>query len=152
IASDLEEEVPMWRLRLKRAADRGAYLVVANARHTRMDDFAHDTVRYETGNAVYAMNNLNADIAKKLADANNLIIVAGAEGLSLAGHRALMGACANFLIKSGHMGKANNGLMSPLPGANGMGAYYFGFTPEATLDIAQNPPKVLIVAQRNFGR
>lgn len=147
IASDLEEEVPVWRLRLKRATDRGAYLVVANARHTRMDDFAHDTVRYETGHAVHAMSNLNADIAKKLADATNLIIVAGAEGLSLAGHRALMGACANFLVKSGHVGKANNGLMSPLPGANGMGAYYFGFTPEATLDIAQNPPKVLIVAQ-----
>ncbi len=150
IASDLEEEVPIWRLRLKRAADRGAYLVVANARKTRMDDFAHDTIRYETGNAVKVMNTLNkeyADIAKKLAGANNLIVVAGAEGLSLAGHRSLMQASANFLIESGHVGKANNGLLSPLPGANGMGAHYFGFTPENTLDIAQNPPKVLIVAQ-----
>ncbi|HRF96637.1 MAG TPA: NADH-quinone oxidoreductase subunit NuoG, partial [Aggregatilineales bacterium] len=150
IASDLEEEVPIWRLRLKRAADRGAYLVVANARKTRMDDFAHDTIRYETGNATQAMANLSkdhADIAKKLADAKNLIVVAGAEGLSLDGHRALMQASANFLIESGHIGKANNGLLSPLPGANGMGAYYFGFTPEATLDIAQKPPKVLIVAQ-----
>jgi len=147
IASDLEEEVPVWRLRLKRATDRGAYLVVANARHTRMDDFAHEVIRYETGHAVDAIANLNPDLAKELAKANNLIIVAGAEGLSLAGHRALMGACANFLIESGHVGKANNGLLSPLPGANGMGAYYFGFTPEATLDIAQKPPKVLIVAQ-----
>lgn len=147
IASDLEEEVPVWRLRLKRAVDRGAYLVVANARHTRMDDFAHEIIRYETGHAVDAMTKLNPDLAKKLAGATNLIVVAGAEGLSLAGHRALMSASANFLIESGHVGKANNGLLSPLPGANGMGAYYFGFTPEATLDIAQKPPKVLIVAQ-----
>ncbi len=150
IASDLEEEVPMWRLRIKRAADRGAYLVVANARKTRMDDFAHDVIHYETGHAAHVMNNLkkdHAEVAKKLAEANNLIIIAGAEGLTLDGHRALMSASANFLIESGHIGKANNGLMSPLPGANGMGAYYFGFTPENTMDIIQNPPKVLIVAQ-----
>ncbi|GAB4519601.1 MAG: NADH-quinone oxidoreductase subunit NuoG [Anaerolineae bacterium] len=150
IASDLEEEVPIWRLRLKQAADRGAYLVVANARHTRMDDFAHATIRYNYGAAAHAMNNLSADfpeVADRLTNANNLIILTGAEGLTLDGSRALMQSAANFLINTGHVGKANNGLLSTLPGANGMGQYYLGYTPEASRDIINNPPKLLIIAQ-----
>jgi NADH-quinone oxidoreductase subunit G len=150
VASDLEEEVPIWRLRIKRAHDRDAYVVVANARKTRMDDFSSVQLRYEAGNAAHFMENLakdHAEVAEALASANNLIIVAGAEGLTLAGSRALMQSSANFLIESGHIGKANNGLLSPIPGANGTGQYYFGFTPEATQDIIANPPKVLIVAQ-----
>ena len=150
IASDLEEEVPIWRLRLKQAADRGAYLVVGNVRKTRMDVFATDTFRYEPGHAAQALTDLDAEIANNLRNARNLIIVAGAEGLTLEGNRALMQAAANFLIDSGHVGKANSGLLSPLPGPNGMGLYYMGYSPEATQDIAQNPPKVLIVAQANL--
>ncbi len=150
IASDLEEEVPIWRLRLKQARDRGAYVVVANARATRMDDFASETVRYDAGDAAKFMENIAKDakdVAKALKDADNLIILAGAEGLTLAGSRALMQSAANYLIDNGHVGKPNNGLLSPFPGPNGMGLYYFGYTPEATLDIASNPPKILIVAQ-----
>lgn len=161
IASDLEEEVPIWRLRLKRAQDRGAYLVVANSRHTRLEDFAvqgarndkiveGDMIRYEAGSAVQAMVNLkkdNKDIADRLAKATNLVIVIGAEGLTLEGSQALAQAAANFLIDSGHVGKVNNGLLTTLPGANGMGQYYLGYSPATTLDIAKNPPKVLIVAQ-----
>ena len=153
IASDLEEEVPVWRLRLKQAHDRGAYVVVANARHTRMDDFASATIRYETGQAAQVMSNLKqdyGDIAGTLADADNLVIVAGAEGLTLAGSRALMQAAANFLIDSKHVGKPQNGLLSPLPGPNGMGQHYIGFTPENTQAIIENPPKVLIVAQADL--
>ncbi len=161
IASDLEEEVPIWRLRLKQAQDRGAYLVVANSRHTRLEDFAvqgtrndkvviGDAIRYGAGDAVNVMANLkkdHKDIAKTLADAENLVIVTGAEGLTLDGSKALAQAAANFLIDSGHVGKANNGLLSTLPGANGMGHYYLGYSPETTADIIANPPKVLIVAQ-----
>jgi NADH-quinone oxidoreductase subunit G len=150
IASDLEEEVPVWRLRIKQAHDRGAYLVVANARHTRLADFADAVIEYNPGEAAQTMDSIekdHAEIAETLSKAKNLIIVAGAEGLTLGGSRALMQAAANFLIKSKHIGKANNGLISPFPGPNGMGLYYMGFTPEATLDIAAKPPKVLIVAQ-----
>jgi NADH-quinone oxidoreductase subunit G len=150
IASNLEEETPMWRLRFKQAHDRGAYLVVANIRGTRMDDFASATIRYDVGQAADALSNLktnNAEIAEKLASANNLIIVAGDEGLSLDGSRALMQAAANFLIESGHVGKPNNGLLATLPGANSMGLHYMGFSPEASEDIMQAPPNVLIVAQ-----
>lgn len=160
IASDLEEEVPIWRLRLKQAQDRGAYLVVANARHTRMADFAAheeryghpvygDVITYAPGEAVQAMTGLadnHSEIAKKLSDAENLVIVVGGEGLSLDGSNALSQAAANFLIESGHTGRANNGLLSTLPGPNGMGLHYLGYTPEATQDIMANPPKVLIIA------
>lgn len=150
IASDIEEEAPVWRLRLKGAKDRGAFVVVANARPTRMDDFASETLRYATGGAAAAMQNLraeNAEVADKLAGATNLVIVCGAEGLTLDGSRALMQGAANFLIETGHTGKPNNGLMATFPGANGMGLHYMGFSPEATMAIAANPPKVLIVAQ-----
>ena len=61
-----------------------------------------------------------------------------------------MQAAANFLIESGHVGKANNGLLSALPGPNGMGLHYMGYTPDATKAIAENPPKVLIVAQADL--
>lgn len=150
IASDLEEEAPIWRLNVKQAHDRGAYVVVANARDTRMDAFASTTLRYGTGQAAAALQNLradNAEVAQALADATNLIIIAGAEGLTLDGSRALMQTAANFLIETGHVGKPQNGLLATFPGANGMGLFYMGFTPETTLDITQNPPKVLILAQ-----
>jgi NADH-quinone oxidoreductase subunit G len=150
ISSDLEEEAPMWRLRIKQAADRGAYLVVANARTTRMDDFASQIVRYDSGQAIDGLAKLDADVAKKLKEAANLVILAGAEGLTLEGSRILMQTAANFLIDSGHVGKANNGLIGIFPGSNRMGQFYTGFAPETTAEIAQNPPKVLIVAQADI--
>ncbi len=153
IASDLEEEVPLWRLRIKQARDRGAQLLVANARHTRLDDFASQQLRYPTGGAADFLANLkqgDETLYGHLRDANNLVIVAGAEGLELAGSRALMQAAANILVETGHVGRPNNGLLSPLPGPNGMGLHYLGFTPENTLDIMANPPQTLLVAQADL--
>ena len=160
--TNLEEEVPIWRLRLKEAQDRGAYLVVANARDTRLEDFAlqgarndkvveGDAIRYNAGEAVSVMRDLakkHQDIAGRLSQAENLVIVTGAEGLTLAGSAALAGAAANFLIDTGHVGRPDNGLLSPIPGANGMGLHYLGYSPAASLDIAhQSARKLLIVAQ-----
>jgi NADH-quinone oxidoreductase subunit G len=150
IATDLEEEAPIWRLRVKTAHDRGAFVVVANARGTRMDDFADAVTYYQTGAAATAFTDLrqqHGDVADRLINANNLVVFAGAEGLTLDGSRALMQACANFLIETNHVGRANNGLIGVFPGANAMGQHYMGFTPEATRDIIANPPKVLILAQ-----
>jgi ABC-2 type transport system permease protein len=68
-----------------------------------------DSVRYATGEAAQTMVNLSdvaPEIAKRLADAENLVIIAGAEGVTLDGSQALMQACANFLIESKHYGKA----------------------------------------------
>jgi len=153
VASDLEEEVPLWYLRVKRAHDRGAYLVVMNARPTRLDDFASETIRYDydqAANALSVLRDKYPEYAKKLTEAQNLIVIAGAEGLTLDGSGALMQSAANLLIESGHVGKPNNGLLSPLPGANGVGQYYLGFSPEATQEIVNNPPKTLIVAQTDL--
>ena len=87
------------------------------------------------------------DAANALKDADNLVIVAGAEGLTYEGSQALLQAAANFLIDSGHVGKKNNGLIGVFPGPNGMGLEYMGYTTAATMDIVTNPPKVLIIAQ-----
>lgn len=151
IATDLEEEAPLYRLRLKQAKERGAKVIVANARATRMDDFIRrsDRLRYGVGEAAAFMANINkeaADAAKALADAENLVIVAGSEGLTVEGSQALMQAAANFLIETGHVGKANNGLVGVFVGPNGMGLYDMGYTVEATADIIANPPKVLVIA------
>ncbi|MEM6283676.1 MAG: NADH-quinone oxidoreductase subunit NuoG [Chloroflexota bacterium] len=155
IATDLEEEVPIYRLRLKQARERGANVFVANARKTRMDDFVRraERLRYETGNAAGFMAGIAEaapDAAKTLSEADNVVIVAGSEGLDVAGSRALMQAAANFLIETGHAGKPNNGLVGVFPGPNGMGLSDMGYTPEATQDIMANPPQVLIVAQADM--
>jgi NADH-quinone oxidoreductase subunit G len=167
IASDLEEEVPMWHLRVKQAQDRGAYLVVANHRGTRLAEFASEKertvstqterkplkgadVRFEVDGAVEWMLNIEkqaSEVAKALKEANNLVIIAGAEGLDHPGSGALMQACANFLIDTKHVGKAQNGLMATIPSANGVGLAALGYSVANTHDIIANPPKVLIVAQ-----
>ena len=147
IACDLEEEVPVWRLRLKQAGERGALLVVANARGSRLDDFADETLRYEIGAAAQALLSLaKTPLGKRLAAAKNLVIVAGAEGLDLRGSRDLAQAAANFLLRTKHVGRPNNGLLSPLPGANGLGMRLLGYTPENTKRLAEQPPKVLLLA------
>ncbi len=167
VASDLEEEVPMWYLRVKQAQDRGAFLAVANHRPTRLAEIASQTERkvasqterkplvgksvlYEAGKAAHWLNDLaNSDpeLYNTLKDAQNLVIIAGAEGLDWDGGRALMQAAANLLIAGGHVGKPNNGLMATLPEANGMGLQYLGYTTQNALDIIKNPPSVLITAQ-----
>ncbi len=58
IASDLQEEAPLWWLRIKQAADRGAAVYVAGARPTRLDRYATDTVHYAPGRAVKTALNL----------------------------------------------------------------------------------------------
>jgi NADH-quinone oxidoreductase subunit G len=161
IASDLEEEVPIWRLRLKLAQDRGAYLVVAHHRHTRMEDFATDPVRndrvlqgdairYEAGQAVGLLAGLkdsHPEIYQRLADAGNLVVVAGAEGLTSEGSAALMRAAANLLIRTKHAGEGHSGLLGTFPGPNAMGLHYLGYSIADTRKIAAKPPKVLLVLQ-----
>ena len=152
IATDLEEEAPIYRLRLKQARERGAKVFVANARSTRMDDFVRraERIRYDAGQAAHFMANLSneaPEVAETLTEAENLVIVAGAEGLTLDGSQALMQAAANFLIDTDHVGKQNNGLIGVFPGPNGMGLQYMGYTAQAAQDIIANPPKVLVIAQ-----
>lgn len=184
IASDFEEEAPIWWLQVKQAADRGAAVVVANARPTKLDRYARATVRYRYGEAVSVLNGFAAqalkdksltgklsearvaglsqlrtalkgvkpayeDAGRALLSAENLIIFAGGEGLSVAQHRELMQAAANLLILTGRAGRANSGLVAVWPGANMQGAYDLGYSAEATQALLDAPPQMWIIGAAN---
>ncbi|NDJ79199.1 MAG: NADH-quinone oxidoreductase subunit NuoG [Chloroflexi bacterium] len=179
IASDFEEEAPVWWLQVKQAADRGAKVVVANGRPTKLDRYATEVVHYEYGDAVAVLNSFAArarsknkidadftarvdgaaeleaelkgtrvpfaDAAETLLDAEDLVIFAGGEGLTLDQHRELMQAAANLLLLTGHAGKPNNGLVPVWPGANLQGAFDLGFSAETTAALADQPPTVWFI-------
>ncbi len=140
VASDLVEEAPIWYLRVKTAADRGARLVTVNARSTELDRFAQQQARYQYGHEVESLQGID------LGDTQNLVIIVGGEGLNRAGHEALMQTAANILINSGHVGKPNNGLLAVWPGANTQGAFDLGYTSEATEIMLGERPAVLFLA------
>ena len=64
IASDLEEEAPIWWLRTKRAGDRGAKIIVLNGRKTKLDKYAACALHYDYGDAIDAVNNITASVIK----------------------------------------------------------------------------------------
>ena len=139
IASDLEEEAPVWWLRVKQAAERGATLIAANGRPTKLDRYAKQKVRYAYGDEVNALDGLASAVEK----ADNLVIMYGGEGLDLAGSTALAQACANLLISTKHVGKPNNGLVAVWERANDQGAWDMGLRP---MSEAMSKPAVMIVA------
>ena len=47
VACDLEEEAPLWWLRVKAASERGATLILVNPRETKLDRYAEHLIRYE---------------------------------------------------------------------------------------------------------
>ncbi len=177
IASDLEEEAPIWWLRAKRAGDRGSKIMVANARKTKLDRYAKCTLRYDYGEAIQTVNHLigaliKADgVAKTFAEADgfkdvqkatygrlpdgfsdaadmilgceNLIVIAGHEGLSLAEHADLMQALGNLLIVTGRAGRPDNGLIPVWPGANTQGALDLGYRAEVTADALTQKAVIL---------
>lgn len=144
VASDIEEEAPIWYLRTKVAGDRGAKIVVVNARETKLDHYASDSIRYDYGAAVGAVNDLAKHDAVK--NAENLVVICGAEGMSLEQHGELMNACANLLVSTGHVGRPNNGLLAVWEGANVQGAFDLGFSAEATAEMMAKVPDVLFIA------
>ncbi|MFQ5419676.1 MAG: molybdopterin oxidoreductase family protein, partial [Anaerolineae bacterium] len=147
VASDLHEEAPVWWLRVKQAAERGATLVTMNARATRLDKFASHAIRYAPGQALTAVHELlisaqvetenqngseTAVAGDALVKANNLVIFYGGEGLALAQTDALARSLANLLLLKngdGHAGKVNNGLVPVWPGGNEQGAWDMGVHP-----------------------
>ncbi len=138
VASDLEEEAPIWWLRVKQAAERGATLIVANGRPTKTDHQARYSLRYRYGDEVGTVLGMlvtgSSEAADAFARAENAVILYGHEGLDLDGSTALAQACANLLITTQHYGKANNGLIGVWPRANTMGAWDMGVTAR---DISQ---------------
>jgi NADH-quinone oxidoreductase subunit G len=157
VASNLIEEAPIYWLRVKQAVERGAKLIVANPRYTKIERYADRVLRYPYGAEsalVSAMiNSLSTnridlppefrdldrsqaiqDAAKEFSDAENAIILFGSEGTGLQTSRQLSQACANFLISTDHIGKANNGLIGVWPRANTQGAWDMGFQPVDDLE------------------
>jgi NADH-quinone oxidoreductase subunit G len=147
VASDLHEAAPVWWMRLKAAAERGAVLIVANARPTRLDKFAQHSLQYEYGQAPEVVLGLayaaSGDASlkshkgaedvqatgKALAEAENVVVFFGGEGLDLDGSQALAEACALLSTRVGSLGKDNNGLVAVWPQANTQGAWDMGLRP-----------------------
>ena len=163
VASALEEEAPIWWLRVKQAAERGVTLIVANPRETKTDRYATHKVRYNYGGEVGTMLEMIiqaraapapqpgmgalpaglAEAAKAFSEANNTIVFFGGEGTSFQTSQTLAQACANLLITNGHVGKPNNGLVGVWPRVNTQGAWDMGFCPIADLKAALGDARVL---------
>ncbi len=146
-ASDLYEEAPIWYLRVKQAADRGATLIVANARATKLERFAKYAIRYANGDELKTIAGLYGDgkIAQEFANAQNAVVFYGGDGLGLGGTTDLAAACAKLLKDTNHVGRANNGLVGVWQRANDQGAWEMGFRPEADLASALKGRVVYIV-------
>jgi NADH-quinone oxidoreductase subunit G len=146
VASDLYEEAPIWWLRVKQAAQRGATLIVANPRETKLDRFASYVVRYSNGDEIKTVQNLSGSgkIAEAFAGAPNAIVLFGSDGLGLIDSSNLAAACAHLLVKTGHTGKRNNGLIGVWPKTNDQGAWEMGFRPELDLAAALKGKTVYI--------
>ncbi len=149
VASDLHQEAPVWWLRVKQAADRGATLVVLNARPTRLDDYAAHVLHYAPRTALDLVRRLlnaakialNGDeqdavqaAASTLIKANNLVVFYGGEGLTYDETEELAKALANLLLVKNedgakHAGRINNGLVAVWPHGNGQGARDMGVSP-----------------------
>ncbi|HPH95761.1 MAG TPA: NADH-quinone oxidoreductase subunit NuoG [Anaerolineaceae bacterium] len=147
VASDLHEEAPIWWLRLKQAAARGASLVVLNPRATRLDDFAAISQRYHYGRVMDALAALFAgEAGQVLSQAANLVIFFGSEGLGVDGSQAVAQACANLLIRTGHTGRPNNGLVGVWSEPNAQGAWELGYRPAKNLTAELAEAHVTLVA------
>jgi len=157
IACDLHEEAPLWWLRIRQAAKRGATLIVANPRPTRLDKFAAHTVRYAYGEELQTANTFSPALMTKMdehirlaaeafASAENAIILYGSEGIGLAESAGLARACAGVLVKSNHFGRRNNGLLGVWPHPNTQGAWELGFRPIVSLPDALKTAKALWIA------
>jgi NADH-quinone oxidoreductase subunit G len=169
VGCDLEEEAPLWWLRVKQAAERGATLIVLNPRQTKLDQAASHTLRYPFGSAaaavlalVNALSQKRPDLpeavqelgrspelraaARAFAGAKDAVVLYGSEGMGLAESGALAQACANLLLASGHVGRPNNGLLGVWPRANDQGAWELGWRPSDDLLGSLNEADALYIA------
>jgi NADH-quinone oxidoreductase subunit G len=135
LASDLYEEAPIWWLRIKAAAQRGATLIVANPRETKLDKYARFVIRYSYGDEIKTVDDLQGKdrIAEAFARAKNAVVLYGSEGLGMAGTSSLAAAAANLLKETGHAGKGESGLIGVWQRANDQGAHEIGFEPSMDL-------------------
>jgi NADH-quinone oxidoreductase subunit G len=147
VASDLYQEAPIWYLRIKQAAQRGATLIVLNPRETKLDKYASFTVRYAYGDEVKAVHDLSkkSKISDAFMKAENAVILYGSEGLGVTGSAAVASACGKLLQETEHIGKPNNGLIGVWGRANDQGAWEMGFEVEEDLAKTLKGKSVYIV-------
>jgi NADH-quinone oxidoreductase subunit G len=175
VASNLHEEAPIWYLRVKQATERGAILIVANARPTRLDRYAAHTIRYtygEEANTVLALapgrqpassalaaTTISAataitNAAAALASAAQTVMLFGSDGLGLVGSQALASACADLIHNLNSSSAASAKVDSPQatysligvwPHANDQGAWELGFHTKSAHKIAKEVASALYV-------
>jgi NADH-quinone oxidoreductase subunit G len=162
VACDLEEEAPLWFLRVRQAAARGAALIVVNPRPTKLDLSAAHTVRYTYGTAAQALagflpgaedpSETLKQAAAAFVGAANAVVIYGSEGLDLAESRAVSTACAD-LLKTVHPGlQLNNGLLAAWSQGNTQGAWDMGFQPvEDPREVLANAKVAYIAASDPAG-
>ncbi len=156
MGSDLDKEAPLWWLRTKQAAERGAALIVAHHQPTKLERYAKWKVRYEPGTELAAFQALAAgsgEAAQALSEAQNVIILLGGKGLDFVASSALAKACAGWLTSTKHFGKANNGLILVWPHGNTQGAWDMGVRPSgrALADVVQGTAALWLVASDPVG-
>ncbi len=155
VASDLQEEAPVYFLRIKQAAERGAKLIVINPRATKLDNYAAHSLRCRYGEEAALLAGLAPGgklpedartAAEMLAAAQNLVILYGSEGLGLEGSAALVRACADLLQGRGRAGQPNNGLIGVWAHANDQGAFDIGFRTDPQLEAHLAQAAALYIA------
>jgi len=156
-ACDLEEEAPVWYLRVRAAVMRGAKLIVINPRATKLDNTAELVFRYEYGQAGTALAKLlpggvaaedeTVTAAVELINAaGNLLVIYGSEGLNTDELQAVSAACASLLVSSGKAGSLNSGLLAAWEKGNLQGAWELGFQPAGDLSAALAGAQVVYAA------
>jgi NADH-quinone oxidoreductase subunit G len=142
VASDLYNEAPVWHLRVKAAAKRGATVIVATGHATKLDEFAKSVIRYSYGEEIKTVKKLAENEA--VTGAANLVVFFGSDGLGLAGTQNLAAECAKLV--NGKTGKPNNGLIGVWSTPNVQGAWELGFRPSDNLAATLKGKTVYIVA------
>ena len=168
VGSDLENEAPIWALRIRQAARRGATVIVLNQRSTKLDAAATHGLRYPYGSAAAAVLALTGALSPKkpelpegvqdlarsaelraaadaFASAQDAVVLFGSDGMGLAESASLAQACANLLVSTGHVGRANNGLIGVWPRANDQGAFELGWQPSPDLGAALEAAAALYI-------
>ncbi len=169
VACDLEQEAPIWWLRIKQAAERGVKVISLNARSTKLDRVASYKLRYpygtETAALLAVLNTLSTkqpglpeqvqslaenpeftNAARVFSEARNAVVLFGSDGSGVEQSHALAQACANLLVSTGHTGRPNNGLIGVWPRANEQGAWELGLRTRPDLHEKINAAQAVYIA------
>jgi NADH-quinone oxidoreductase subunit G len=170
VAGDVEEQTPIWFLRIKAAVQRGAKLITVNGRETKLDRYASHQLRIRYGSAPHLVLGLTKlalkddvsvhgfgifkeylcdfnpkaigrftgvspedleVVAETVAQAEDVVVIFGREGLTDRGALGLAKAAADLLLATGHVGRANNGLLPLWHQNNTQGVVDMGIRPDA---------------------